>query len=151
MIKGFREFGNKIKTAKREFIDEGLRVPKQVNAVLSDYGKDINRAILKRMEITQKAPWSYRRGNRIHHPSMPGGYPAIDRGKLKKDIFYDVDRMKLEIGSSLNYSKWLEIGTKKMKARPWLKNTVVQFDDEIIFDVGQLIPRAISNILIKIR
>jgi len=151
MIKGFKDFERKIRKAQYEFIDQGVKVPRQVNKILFDGGNDIRSAIIRRMQSTKKAPWSYARGRKRYHPSMPGGYPAIDSGRLKSDISFNVRRgLRLEIGSSLDYAEKLENRKDKSKRRPWLEHTVIQFSEDIIFDISQVIPRAIENVMIKL-
>lgn len=62
-------------------------------------------------------------GNKTYHKSSaPGEAPAVDRGRLiasiaaVKSIYGD----GWLVGTSLDYGKHLEFGTKNMESRPWL-------------------------------
>lgn len=64
-------------------------------------------------------------GKKGHRPSLPGNYPAVDTGTLRRSITYDV---KTEgnvtvgtVGSPIEYGKYLETGTSRMRPRKWLK------------------------------
>jgi hypothetical protein len=67
-----------------------------------------------------------------HQASAPGEAPASDSGALASSISFEVrlGGMAAEIGSERDYGLFLEEGTDKVAARPWLKpaadeNTVV--------------------------
>lgn len=57
--------------------------------------------------------------------STPGNPPHSRSGAsgLLGSVFYDVDSAKHEaiVGTPLKYGLYLELGTKKMAARPWLR------------------------------
>ena len=57
--------------------------------------------------------------------SKPGEFPHKDTGMLRQSIAYDVDRqnLKARIGTPLQYGLYLELGTRKMAARPFLRRT----------------------------
>jgi len=70
-------------------------------------------------------------GKRKHHPSIPGAYPAVDYGELRRSITVEVEehknRVDGRVGSIITnppYPVYLEYGTSKMKPRPWLKPSV---------------------------
>lgn len=58
-----------------------------------------------------------------HVASRPGDAPNTDTGALVNSIA--VEKIKGEpvafVGSGLEYSKYLELGTKNMQPRPWLE------------------------------
>lgn len=57
-----------------------------------------------------------------HQASAPGQAPANFTGKLRKSIGYKVQGWEfLQFGASAPYAADLELGTAKMKARPYLK------------------------------
>jgi len=67
-------------------------------------------------------------GKHNHHPSMAGSPPAVDTGMLRKSITHDVEqdgsRVVGRVGSTIGnppYGAYLEYGTSKMAARPWLQ------------------------------
>lgn len=70
-------------------------------------------------------------GKRNHHPSLPGEYPAVDYGDLRRSITIEVeendDTAKGRVGSVITnppYPTYLEYGTSRMKPRPWLRPSV---------------------------
>ena len=61
-------------------------------------------------------------------PSTGGEMPHADTGHLRKSIFHDVDekRKTVIVGTPVKYGLFLEVGTSKMAARPYLRATVNQ-------------------------
>ena len=61
-------------------------------------------------------------------PSAPGEFPKKVTGQLRRRVVWEVDEHKLtaRVGTNLPYGKWLEVGTRLMKARPWLLRTVLE-------------------------
>jgi hypothetical protein len=78
-----------------------------------------------------------RRALKWHTASSPGQYPAIDRGGLVASLLVDVYGDYVQMGSatarirkgkskgSMQYPIFLEEGTKRMGARPWLEPTLL--------------------------
>lgn len=72
---------------------------------------------------------TYKRRTVTHQASAPGEPPKTDRGGLVRNItteFSKSDRLEATVGSRSNapYGKYLELGTLRIKPRPWLKPTV---------------------------
>lgn len=61
-------------------------------------------------------------------PSKPGEYPKVVSGTHRRMIAFEVDRKTLtaRIGSNLVYARHLELGTRKMKRRPWLSRALAE-------------------------
>ena len=74
----------------------------------------------------------------FHRPSAPGFPPAVDEGILRTSVSHvtkvkgltvngfvgsDKDKIKAkaEAGTDVEYGFYLEVGTKNMEARPWLR------------------------------
>lgn len=57
-------------------------------------------------------------------PSAPGQPPHVDTGKLKGSLKMIVrkrgERTRANVGTDLPEGYWLEFGTSRMAARPWL-------------------------------
>jgi len=55
--------------------------------------------------------------------SRPGDAPNTDRGRLISSVQFAFDKARMvgTVFSGLKYARWLEFGTRKMKARPWLR------------------------------
>ena len=70
---------------------------------------------------------TYARG---HHPSQPGEAPAPDTGTLMRSVTHSVeatfDGAEGNVGSNLEYAKYLEYGTSKMRARPFLSQAITR-------------------------
>jgi hypothetical protein len=66
----------------------------------------------------------YKRGNKIHYPSMPGQPPAVDTARLVQSITHRIENTFNPtgyVGTKLSpYPRMLEEGTSKMARRPWL-------------------------------
>lgn len=69
------------------------------------------------------------RGGKRHKAAKAGKPPAVDLGNLRSSIQSKVTvgsvTVKGEVGSDENYALFLEIGTRKMKARPYLRPAIV--------------------------
>lgn len=67
----------------------------------------------------------YRRRSVSHQASAPGEFPKTDTGQLVSSLYFRVAANKLSafFGTKLNYGTYLEYGTSRMRARPWLKPT----------------------------
>lgn len=61
-------------------------------------------------------------------PSAPGEPPHKDTGRLRASISHQVDATNLKgrVGTNVKYGKFLELGTKRMKKRPFLVPTVAK-------------------------
>lgn len=56
-----------------------------------------------------------------HTASKAGDAPNTDTGRLVGSIHVDSDGKGVEVGTPLKYGKYLETGTARMAARPWLQ------------------------------
>lgn len=91
---------------------------------------------------------AYKRGKKIHKASAPGRPPARDTGTLASSVSYEVSRRGFNIqgrvGPDLgkirmrsrhtepDYGSYLELGTSRMKARPWLKPALIRSQHKIM-------------------
>ena len=59
--------------------------------------------------------------------SKPGEYPRKQAGHLRRTITYEVDEATAtaRFGTNLLYGKFLELGTKRMRPRPFLRKTLM--------------------------
>lgn len=54
--------------------------------------------------------------------SSPGQAPAVQKGGLIRSVqFKAVKRFTRHVGTNLAYGGYLELGTRKIKPRPWLR------------------------------
>lgn len=120
--------------------------PQKLERDLSSFGKRLNRNLnLATQEaallIQSKAKLNiqkgtrtgrlYRRGSITHRASAPGEFPKSDTGRLVSSIYVDFTYQIARVGSQLKYAKWLEDGTTKMAARPWLARTRDENRDQV--------------------
>jgi HK97 gp10 family phage protein len=66
-------------------------------------------------------------------PSAPGEAPKKLTGYLQRSIAHEMsaDKQVAFVGSALDYAFFLEMGTSKMQARPFLRPTLARLRDEI--------------------
>jgi HK97 gp10 family phage protein len=60
------------------------------------------------------------------NPSAPGEPPHKQTGRLLGSVAWEVDKNSLvgRVGTNLDYGRFLELGTQKMAARPWLRRAL---------------------------
>jgi len=59
-------------------------------------------------------------------PSAPGEPPHKQTGHLRRSVTHEVNNTKLfaRIGTNVTYGRFLELGTKRMAPRPWLRRSL---------------------------
>lgn len=74
-----------------------------------------------------------RKGSLIYgaDPSKPGDPPHKQRGHLLRSVAWEVSGLVARIGTNLDYGRFLELGTVKMAARPWLRRALNETRDEV--------------------
>lgn len=81
---------------------------------------------VKRINQPPKTGRLYRRGGVVHQASAPGESPAADHGDLSRSIETEHATLATKVavcgvgGEIGERAKWLEFGTRKIKARPFL-------------------------------
>jgi len=62
-----------------------------------------------------------------------GTYPYLRRGWLRANIQMEMDRSILtaRVGTNVLYGRYLEFGTRKMAARPWLSLALRDFGPQL--------------------
>ncbi len=66
-------------------------------------------------------------------PSRPGEPPKKVTGTLRRGIAqeYMASRLEARVGTNVPYGKHLELGTRRMAARPWLGATIRTYQAEL--------------------
>lgn len=60
--------------------------------------------------------------NKPHRASAPGDAPAVDSGDLRRSIgVQKIGEGRYRVGTNLKHGLFLEFGTRRMAARPWLR------------------------------
>lgn len=73
--------------------------------------------------------------------SMPGEPPHRRTGRLRASVAWDVgitDHLYAKVGTNIRYGKYLELGTSRMAARPWLRRAMIEKTPEIRRILGQV-------------
>jgi hypothetical protein len=71
-------------------------------------------------------------GSYEHQASVPNEAPNTDTGRLVSSINTEITDDGVYVGTSLEYGKYLELGTKDMEERPWLIPSLNKKSDDII-------------------
>jgi phage gpG-like protein len=117
----------KIEWHGNEFNEElEQSLAKNIEAAAIYFKEKVKRAIgvtgnPYRYAIGAKGPW-YRNEN----PSAPGYPPHKMLGDLQRSIAHEMseDKQTAFVGTNLEYGYYLEVGTRKMEARPYLRSTL---------------------------
>lgn len=84
-----------------------------------------------------------------HHPSVEGNPPAVDMGTLRRSVTHTTGEENGKayalVGTDLEYGRYLEFGTSKMKPRPWLSVATTKCGDFIRQAREQILGKAIKG------
>ena len=130
-----------------------------INNAFQNIGKRLVSKSHKLIESTERAPWSYMvkiRGRYVrHHPSLPNHPAAEMTGKLKRSIGFINQGQQLIFGAgnkldgsnpdSVNYAKYVELGTTRMVKRPYLKPSISKNESDSYRDLSFEIEKAINT------
>ena len=62
---------------------------------------------------------------------MRGDSPLLETGELRASIEWQASGLKGEVGSNLDKAVWMEFGTSRIPARPFLSAAAMQMEGEI--------------------
>ncbi len=107
-------------TKALEKVKEDLE--KDMKEILLGGGQLIRGEAVRSIQQGSKSGKTYKRYNptRTHKASAPGEAPASDIGFLVSNIRVKEQKDVVQVRSEASYSKFLEYGTSKMLARPFL-------------------------------
>jgi HK97 gp10 family phage protein len=119
-IMTFKFSGVEEATKALEKVKEDLE--KDMKEVLLGGGQLIRGEAIRSIQQGSKSGKTYKRYNptRTHKASAPGEAPASDTGFLVSNIRVKEQKDVVQVRSEASYSKFLEYGTSKMLARPFL-------------------------------
>jgi hypothetical protein len=153
--KNLKELARKFGSIPMQFI-KGLNYPFMIRKVLFNAGNDMRNYVIKEMRNTKRAPYSYivtKQGGR-HFPSVPWKFPAVQTGQAISAIAFETrmssKKICLEFGALKKrapYLKHLELGTKDMQPRPWLKPTIKKFGQDIFKNIKSSSTENIVNFM----
>ena len=108
------------------------------------------RVVETHVKVELQTPGSgevYTRGSRSHRASAPGQPPAIDTGNLINSIEVgDVTPTQATLGVGAEYAEYLEFGTSRMEARPFLRPAMDENEDEIIAAVRGTVAAFVESV-----
>lgn len=119
-------------------------------------GKEFVADSRKKMEDTErdfsKVYYVRIRGRIVRHNPSKEYFPAaIMTGALSKSVRYKVngsDSMRFGAGGDpkkVNYAKWVELGTRKMAPRPYLKPAILENDRNAFTSFEKYIKESIDK------
>ena len=119
-IMTFKFSGVEEATKALEKVKEDLE--KDMKEILLGGGQLIRGEAVRSIQQGSKSGKTYKRYNptRTHKASAPGEAPASDTGFLVSNIRVKDQKDLVQVRSEASYSKFLEYGTSKMLARPFL-------------------------------
>jgi len=119
-IMTFKFSGVEDATKALEKVKEDLE--NNMQEILLGGGQLIRGEAIRSIQTGAKSGKTYKRYNptRTHKASAPGEAPASDTGFLVSNIRVREQKDVVQVRSEASYSKFLEFGTSKMLARPFL-------------------------------
>ena len=86
-------------------------------------------------------------GTYTHTASAAGSAPNTDTGKLVASIAVEPHKSGVYalVGSNLDYAGWLEFGTTKMGARPWLEPALRKNIDNLQNNINDVVDTLIQS------
>ena len=141
--KELNKLNKKLHKIGNELVDSVKSMPAEIKNWLNIGANQIRSTIILSMKNTPATGRHYKvsKTGKPHIASSPGNPPARLSGDLIKSIITDVREWEAEVGSyiegSVPYPEYLEFGTKKMEARPWLAPAVEKHQDDIVNRIGK--------------
>lgn len=112
---------------KTIFVKESKKHSDHIRRVLQTHGKEVKAELVK--VISESVGNGTHYANLPNRSSSPGNAPVSQSGALEKSFYYKTSPLFLKIGNTANnqgaqYPTFLELGTKKMRPRPYFQCTI---------------------------
>ena len=137
-------------------LEKALEVLRKAETELQEPIKDtlkggaqlIRGEAIKSIQSGSKTGRTYKRYNptRTHKASAPGEAPASDTGNLVSNIMVQEKGDSIEVQSNAEYSKFLEYGTSKMEARPFLFPAYEMSREKIVQSIFKKVSQTIQDL-----
>lgn len=72
--------------------------------------------------------------------SEPGEPPRKQFGHLRRSVAWEQEGLTARVGSNYKIARYLEFGTSRMQARPWLRRALAECRDRIRAILSKPIP-----------
>lgn len=111
------------------------RIRRGVQRGLLAAGEEVRDEVLRLILHTPKTGHLYRRRGAVHQASAPGEAPASDTGTLVSRITVDTSDLSalvVRVGAHTNYAAYLEFGTRRMAARPFMRPALLGKTQRIV-------------------
>ncbi len=69
-------------------------------------------------------------------PSAPGEAPHVQTGRLRGSVAWEVVGLVARVGTNVPYGRFLELGTRKLAARPWLRRALREVQGQLAALLG---------------
>ena len=113
------KIGLKVVKRTKKYNSVNNEYNKITKQIISMAGQMVRNTAVKSIQSSSSGGRTY--GN--HTSSAEGQPPNTDTGFLASNIFaiYDTDKLGCDVESRADYSEYLEFGTSKMRARPFMQ------------------------------
>ena len=127
--------------------DLGAGIDGAVNKAIVRTANQVRGEAIKMISREISSGRVYVRGKKIHTASAAGDAPNTDEGILVGSIAVENPRRGTSfVGTSVEYGKYLEFGTSKMAARPWLRPAMERNEAKLTENITNAIKESISNV-----
>lgn len=101
---------------------------------INDLAMDTQAEAVRGIQRGPASGRTYKRGNVTHRASAAGEYPMSDTGRLASNVKFELateSDKRAFVGTNIIYGAYLEFGTSKMGARPWLMPSFIKAADGV--------------------
>ncbi|MHC2315152.1 HK97 gp10 family phage protein [Bradyrhizobium diazoefficiens] len=101
----------------------------KVMAALNDAAQSLKDDAARKIDGGKRSGRVYQTPFGKHQASAPGEYPKTLSGQLVASLFKRTSSstaLTAEVGTGLDYGKFLEFGTSRMLPRPWLRPSFLE-------------------------
>lgn len=126
-ISGFTKLNKQLDLLKKNVLENQIKAVQESTFMLHSAAVNIIQ------DNSDGRPEKRYNPKRTVNVSRPGDSPNTDTGRLVQSIKFDFKDGGVigRVGTNLKYGKWLEFGTSKMDARPWLSTAVLLVSKEV--------------------
>lgn len=94
---------------------------------ITSHVADVKAELSDRIPLILEALGIEAEGNAVDEITTLG---AVDTGRLRGSITHAKDDDSAYVGTNVEYAPYVELGTYKMPARPFLKNAILNYADD---------------------